>query len=921
MFPKRGGSILFCTTGVLLRRLTGAETRYNEGATEGSDQDRWLEEVTHLIIDEVHERDLNTDFFVTIMKKVWRRRREKYLQNPQTELKPFKLILMSATLNTELFVKYFKDPVAGIECPKVDIPGRTFPVEQFYLQDVVKLLQPVWNMFQGLGSSETHRYLDREMNIANELARLRQSISAQGGSSKISYQDEKADGDEELEEEEEYENPWEEAELALREAKLLQEGADEIPYEVIFALLAHIVETTVDTGSILIFLPGWDEISKLYQFLTDASHPLVSRFGFADTSKFAIFKLHSSVPVHTQEDVFKPLSARKIILSTNIAETSITIEDVVYVIDSGKVKEKHYDPSRKVTMLETRFTSQASSKQRMGRAGRVRKGQYYSLISQERFKLLAKQQVPEMLRSDLAEICLHIKALEGQGGHSNGAHSSFDNHHRAMYHEKSSIVEVLENAPNPPSSNSIFNSIDHLKRIGAFDRYESLTSLGRMLALLPVEPGLGKMILLGVVFKCLDPILTLAASVTSPPPFITRAELRSEVDKQRLQFTYGERSDHLVVINLWNEWCKIRQDVTNQQSSTYRPPRFRDADDFSHPTLYKWLDDRYISRSGIAVLEKTRKHLFHLLVKSGFVEEVAKMERMRGKFIPRPAVTDLLGGPELNVNADNTPLIRSLLCVGVSPNLALRLGKDVFRANTDWKVYMHPSSLNYRRNEETFMSSDYKRVLLNPSVCQETADFDGANFVHVNNPHLNAKQLGTLFCFSEKWQSKGRILLRGTTRVNPFEAALFAKIQNLSSVTGYRPLAILDTWLQFGGAPDDVNADVVLNTLDRFKKYLDKWVLFYFENWKTRVGHEPHQHRVPTEKKSGKEKDEDEDEEGILSGDDDDAEGLGSVEAGQIVTAGLSRLEKLKSDWELGEELVQTLAHLLKIQYGTCRVE
>lgn len=159
-----------------------------------------------------------------------------------------------------------------------------------------------------------------------------------------------------------------------------------------------------EEGAILVFFPGWDEINRTRERLL-ADHI------FKDESKFLIIALHSMVPFAEQKKVFQrpPPGCRKIVLSTNIAETAITIDDVVFVIDSGRMKEKSYDPYNNVSTLQSSWISKASAKQREGRAGRCQPGICYHLFSRVRAESLSEFQLPEIKRMPLEEPCLQVK--------------------------------------------------------------------------------------------------------------------------------------------------------------------------------------------------------------------------------------------------------------------------------------------------------------------------------------------------------------------------------------------------------------------------------------------------------------------------------------------------------------------------------
>lgn len=167
--------------------------------------------------------------------------------------------------------------------------------------------------------------------------------------------------------------------------------------------------------AVLVFLPGWEEISRLRDRLT-ALPP------FSSPSQYLILPLHSMIPSSEQQRVFSrpPPGVRKIILTTNIAETAVTIDDVVYVIDSGKHKEKSYDPYTNVATLQLSWVSRASARQREGRAGRCRPGVCFHLFSRLRSASLPEFQAPEIKRTPLEELCLQVYHQSTTAiGHSN----------------------------------------------------------------------------------------------------------------------------------------------------------------------------------------------------------------------------------------------------------------------------------------------------------------------------------------------------------------------------------------------------------------------------------------------------------------------------------------------------------------------
>jgi ATP-dependent RNA helicase DHX36 len=604
--------------------------------------DEVLDGITHLVIDEVHERDIMIDYLLIILKRV--------LKNRRLNNKPgVKVVLMSATMDTELFAGYFghKDEEGrSVGCPHLSVPGRTFPVKELYLEDIKEMLKAYpKNQLSLLNDDDTRAYLQVEENFKPPVPA---STPASADASAVPSRAVTPKAELEDDDSGEAVINWKQ-EVSIvpgGQAAVSTEKDDAlVPVGLVAVTLAHISNTTED-GAILAFLPGLDEILKVDEALRKFR---TLGIDFNDTSKFKIYMLHSSIP--NQNEVFEevPAGVRKIILSTNIAETSITIPDIQYVVDTGKLREKQYEQARRITQLVCTWVSKSNSKQRAGRAGRVQNGNYYALFSRKRFETLRATGLPEMLRSDLQEICLDIK-LQGF---------------------KDPIALFLSEAIEPPAGHAIESSLRQLLALGAIDQDENLTQLGHVLATMPVEPALGKMILLAVIFRCLDPILILGASAGGRDLFVNPPERRREATAARHRFIGETRSDHMGIINAFKEWRAVRD-----KEGQYAAHRFA--------------ENNFLHRGALKVLDQTAKQVEDILGEIGIIPRSRRGESHGSEF----------GHPRLNTNSDCIPLIKALTLAGMYPNLAVCTGGRGFRTVSENFTMIHPSSVHYTPRDD-----------------------------------------------------------------------------------------------------------------------------------------------------------------------------------------------------------------------------
>ncbi|KAF5404215.1 putative ATP-dependent RNA helicase A [Paragonimus heterotremus] len=490
MHPRPYGSILFCTVGTMARKMESG-----------------LRGVSHIIVDEIHERDVNTDFMLILLREMVQAHRD------------LRLVLMSATIDTTMFVEYFG------ECSVLDIEGRTHPVEYYFLEDCIKMLNYVP---PPCDERKRKRRLEAEMSAEAVADNCNLICGTEYG---------------------------EDVARSMREIT-----EKETPFDLIGCLLERIAGMGIP-GAVLIFLPGWNIISMLRKYLQ--AHP---RFGGKD---YLILPLHSQVPREDQRLVFRPSppGVTKLVLSTNIAETSITINDVVFVIDLCLVRMKMFTARNNMTSYSTSWASKTNLEQRRGRAGRVQ-----------------------------------MKAL---------------------------------------------------------DKNDELTPLGSILARLPIEPRLGKMMIFACVFNlgCSAAILACASSLGCEPFLMPPDRRRLSNDQRR--FAAGYSSDHLASLNIFQVW------------SAERARRGEQAADY--------LCERHeLNAPALRMMEDAGNQIRMILINLSFPEE-------------RLSDSGIDFNSRDNVDCD---MLCSLLTLGLYPNICFHVEKRKLLTMEGTVALAHKGSVN-----------------------------------------------------------------------------------------------------------------------------------------------------------------------------------------------------------------------------------
>lgn len=453
--------ILFCTTGVLVQKLINQKT---------------MKHYTHVILDEVHERDVEMDMLLIIIRRLFS------TKNPY-----IKIIIMSATLNASKISEYFKTVTNGVlvPAPILDLNiQRKYPIEITYLDHL--------------------EHLGAKRSLIN------------------------------------FDTPGIESEL----------------YAVAVKTMGLVLKKTKGKSkpSFLVFLPGIHEINRFRKELCSSS----CDFNIED---FTVTILHSSIATDDFRRAFDGNIENRIILATNIAESSITLPGVRFVIDFCLTKYQQTDTATNMTQLKTDFASKMSMEQRAGRVGRTEVGQVIRMLFKDQFQSMQVETIPEMQRISLEAVVLKAKQLD----------------------DGKPPFKTLALAMDPPPQNAVTDSILVLKEIGGLTRLSKkgdmktndgdLTFSGTVMAKLPVDVRISKLIILGYLFSCLEECIIIGAGLSSKSIFkmtlLSKSEKMQEYHK-RLEHAKGSGSDAIAILNVYQSWReKAEQGLTGNNEKSW----------------------------------------------------------------------------------------------------------------------------------------------------------------------------------------------------------------------------------------------------------------------------------------------------------------------------------------------------------------
>ncbi|KAL0135764.1 P-loop containing nucleoside triphosphate hydrolase protein [Mucor lusitanicus] len=502
--------LVYMTDGILLREAT---------------MDPCLNKYNVIIIDEAHERTLETDVLFGLLKQTHRKRPD------------LKILIMSATLDVAKFSDFFD------ACPIFEIPGRTYPVQVIYALDAPKL------------ATLKSAFVDRAVETA-----------------------------------------WN-------------------------------IHTQQPEGDILVFLTGQQDIERACKAFADkdAHCDYRRQVKFYDDGhgvvRAAVYPLFASLETFDQKAVFElPRQGdRKVVFATNVAQTSVTIPGIRYVVDSGFVKEKSFDPNTGMDALLVTEISQAAAIQRAGRAGRTAPGKAYRLYSEESFERMEPNTIPEIQRSSLLGTVLALKTMH--------------------------IVDVVSfEFIDPPEETLVRNALKQLYLLGAIDEEGKITKLGTRMNHFPLSPSLARVLLASVSLECSYQVVIIISMLAGDMELFKsprKEEEAIEAEKCKLKLAH-HTGDHMTCLNVWHEWQW-------------------------HNKSRQWCKDNYINYKVLETASSVRSQLMDVMDKLGL--KIIKSALIQRKKSSSKSSRRRVGENDRGESVDPVPILKAFL-TGYFTNIA-----------------------------------------------------------------------------------------------------------------------------------------------------------------------------------------------------------------------------------------------------------
>ena len=522
--------------------------------------DPYLNEYDTIIVDEAHERSLNIDFILGILKTLLKKRKD------------LKVVITSATIDTEKFSKAFD------HAPVIEVSGRMYPVDVRYL--------PMDSKF---GDDDEQTHVDMAVYAVDRL--FKETVS----------------------------------------------------------------------GGMLVFMPTEQDIRETCDLIREKNN-----------KNATVLPLFARLSASEQSRVFSRGLGRKVIVATNIAETSITIPGIKYVIDTGLARISRYTPRSRTTSLPVTAISKSSADQRKGRCGRVENGVCIRLYSEEDFENRPLFTSPEILRANLAEVILRMISLK---------------------------LGDISNFPfiDKPALKSIQDGFDLLYELGAFilessqkkkeKQHFSLTKKGRLMAKMPVDPRLSRMLIEAQTEGCLEALIVIASALSIQDPRERPAEKAQEADQAQKIFC-DPFSDFITLLNIWNKY----HEVLKKEKTTGRIKKFCKTRYLSFKRMREWRDIHAQLSEALKEYDPDDKN--KKVIESRIKKRVLPEQQTIKNTISNTQFSDLY-----------TAIHKSLLS-GLLSNIAMKKEKNIFFATKGKEVMIFPGSSLFNTAKEWIVAAE-----------------------------------------------------------------------------------------------------------------------------------------------------------------------------------------------------------------------